>query len=85
MTAKIKPKTATHVRLTSIKGFKTKSFAKKPTVGGTPAIENRMIIIMNANHGLRLFSPLKSCTNSTSKPERDISTNKPKAPTDINA
>ena len=49
-------------------------------VGGMPASENIRSSMMNANQGLRAFSPLKSSMRSASKPARERNTTTPKAP-----
>ena len=48
----------------------TDHFAQKPTNGGTPAMDSIRISIMNANQGLRSFTPLKSSSRSASWPAR---------------
>ena len=62
--------TASHVMSTAITSRSTDHFAQKPTNGGTPAMDNMRISIMNANHGLRWFKPLKSSRRSASMPAR---------------
>ena len=46
----------------------TSSLAMKPTVGGTPAMENMISAIMAAYQESRSFSPLRSSSRSASKP-----------------
>ena len=62
--------TASHVPSAAMTSRNTDHLAQNPTNGGTPAIDSIRISIMNANHGLRSFRPLKSTSRSASVPAR---------------
>ena len=76
---------ASHQRPTLMTASRTSSLAMKPTVGGTPAMENMTSAIMAACQESRSFRPLRSSRRSTSNPSLLIITSRPKPPAAIRA